>query len=74
MSSGASLAELFVCREADASSSASTAPNLKLNAYGHCTAVRRSWPEIQSGQKLRKMKCSLEEELVRSLLGKTNPD
>jgi len=71
--SGASSADLFICREADASSSASKAPNLKLNARGQCIAVGKSRPEIHFGWELRRLKCSLEQEAVRSLLGKTNP-
>lgn len=72
MLSGASSAELFICREADASSSGSEAPNLKLNAYGQCMAVGMSWPQRCFAEKLERSKCSLEQ--VHSLLGKTNPD
>lgn len=74
MLSGASSAELSICGEADASSYASKAPNLKLNAYGQCITVAMSWPEIHFGWKLRRLKCSLEPEVICSLFGKTNPD
>lgn len=49
MLSGASSAELFICREADASSSASKALELKLNAYGQCITVGMSCPETHFG-------------------------
>lgn len=49
MLSGASSAELFIYREADASSSASKAPDLKPNPYGQCITVEMSCPETHFG-------------------------
>lgn len=61
MLSGASSAELFICRETDASSSSSKAPNLKLDAFGQCIvmAIKTFWLEIEEVQMfIRASSCS----------------
>lgn len=69
MLSGAFSAELFICREADASSEASKAWNLKLDAYRQRVAEERSWPEMRFGWKLR-LKRLLEPEVVAASWGR----